>query len=211
MVIFIYVMLKMRNYKSNKKIVFLFVTSMIIAFVLIFNQALISVLHDIFDNRIVNALYETINENEYSNLINKFQNIFKNNSSFTKKDERFYMYNMTYKLIVEYPWGLGNSNWLIQSELYKISGVASHTHNFLLQWYLRFGVLTIVILYPLLRFLKGLKYKTTASLVLMVFVINQTFGYGLWNMKYLALMIIFYVINEKEIVLLRGKQNENIQ
>ncbi|MCF6298123.1 MAG: oligosaccharide repeat unit polymerase [Flavobacteriaceae bacterium] len=197
----LYILMKMRNYKNNQKLVFLFSLTIATAFILIFYQPLIVVLHEVSDNRIVNALHEILVETEYGNFIDKLKNIFSTDAVFTKKDNRFYMYNMTYKLLLKYPWGLGNSNWLIQSELYRISGVASHTHNFIIQWYLRYGVFIVVLIYPMLRFIKGLKYKTTASLVLTVFLINNTFGYGLWNMKYLVLMVIFYVINEKEIII----------
>lgn len=112
-------------------------------------------------------------------------------------DGRIDMYQTAWSVINSFPFGLGGSDWLIQTEMQKI-GVGSHTHNIFLQFYLKIGPFLFLPMVAVIWFfaknnLRGIGY------IWVVFFIQNLSGHGFWNQKYLFVTVLLAVISLKQI------------
>lgn len=112
-------------------------------------------------------------------------------------DGRSEMYQIAWSVINDFPFGLGGSDWLIQTEMQKI-GVGSHTHNIFLQSYLKIGPLLLLPLVAVTWFFAKNNLKGVGYIWAIVFLQNLL-GHGFWNQKYLFLIVLLLVISLKQI------------
>jgi hypothetical protein len=94
-------------------------------------------------------------------------------------------------LLNEFPLGVGLSDWAIQSEFsLQPGGISSHSHNWILQFFLKFGVISVVLISVLLiycvSFLKD-GYFFHAGFIF----ISMMSGYGWWNIKWVTTLLFF--------------------
>jgi len=122
-------------------------------------------------------------------LINTISEISSNNFS----DGRVVMYANTIAVIGQYPLGIGLSDWAIQTQL-GLYGTGSHTHNFALQWYLKFGPLAVFPIAFLVGGLVGL-YRRGFTIPVVIILVNILTGYGFWNAKYfVVILFVFFAV-----------------
>jgi len=113
-------------------------------------------------------------------------------------DGRSGMYQTALAVIDSFPFGLGGSDWLIQTEMQKI-GVGSHTHNVFLQFYLKVGPLLLIPVVAVIWFFSKNNLRGVGYIWVIVFIQNMT-GHGLWNQKYLLVIVFLVVISLRQIV-----------
>ena len=113
-------------------------------------------------------------------------------------DGRSDMYQTALGVIGSFPFGLGGSDWLIQTEMQKI-GVGSHTHNVFLQSYLKIGPLLFIPVVAATLFFYRNNLRGVGYIWVIVFIQNMT-GHGFWNQKYLLVVILLLVISLRRIV-----------
>lgn len=108
-------------------------------------------------------------------------------------DGRGGMYDTALSVILNYPLGLGNSDWAIQSKMQEI-GVGSHTHNIILQLYLKLGIFGILMIFLLPRY-PVIKCNPYFLLALFIIVTSNLTGHGYWNVKtlFIHIFLIFGV------------------
>ena len=98
------------------------------------------------------------------------------------QDGRSEMYRIATETVKANPFGIGLSDWAIQYEM-GLHGVGSHTHNFFIQMYLKFGIFSIFIYGLFFRFIYFLvSHKYWFHLLFFGITLNT--GYGFWNIKY---------------------------
>ena len=111
-------------------------------------------------------------------------------------DGRSGMYQTAWSVINSFPFGLGGSDWLIQTEMQKI-GVGSHTHNIFLQFYLKIGPLLLIPVVAVTWFFAKNNLSGVGYIWAIVFIQNLT-GHGFWNQKYLFVTVLLLVISLKQ-------------
>jgi O-antigen ligase len=114
-------------------------------------------------------------------------------------DGRVGMYGGAFQVIHKYPFGLGLSDWAIQQELGKFT-VGSHTHNFILQWYLKFGLSLFFIMIPIFLILRSCINNPVLLAIWIPIFFNHMTGYGYWNFKYsfiMGFLIVFSIYYKK--------------
>jgi hypothetical protein len=190
-VFFIVFLYKIRSFNKKKRIIYLLSLSIMLFVFSMFSKSVIHFLAEKTHLSTFLRLDETLNMQVESE-----ENI----------DGRYIMYLNTFYILMNSPMGFGNSDWLIQDKL-SLYGTGSHTHNFFLQNYLKYGFATILLIYPIRKIFLGIKYNTYTSYLFIGIMINQFTGVGFWNIKYLILVTIFFVINMKEIKLIKEIKN----
>jgi hypothetical protein len=113
------------------------------------------------------------------------------NISQLNQDGRFAMYLGVFSLLEKYPLGIGLSDWAIQSELNNFT-VGSHSHNFIIQSYLKYGP-SILILFPIVMS-TVLKLNRNLVMLWFIFLFHQMTGYGFWNQKYMFVIALVLAI-----------------
>lgn len=152
---------------------------------------------------VINFLSKTTNLSTFQRLS---ESLIVDTSNSKNIDGRVGMYLNSYRVFLTNPFGLGNSDWLIQDNL-SVFGTGSHTHNFFIQNYFKYGLGALLLIYPLVKIFKGIKNNTLSSYLLIGIMINQFTGVGFWNIKYLFLVTIFFVINLKELEFNEWRRN----
>ena len=122
-------------------------------------------------------------------------------NSGTFEDGRSDMYRTAINTVISNPFGVGLSDWAIQTEM-SLHGVGSHSHNFFIQMFLKFGLISMVIYaYFIYCCYFLLKYKYWFHLL--YFCVGLNTGYGFWNLKYCAIFIwvcvTLYVIAQPDL------------
>ena len=78
-------------------------------------------------------------------------------------------------------------------------GVGSHTHNVFLQFYLKVGPLLLIPVVAVIWFFSKNNLRGVGYIWVIVFIQNMT-GHGLWNQKYLLVIVFLVVISLRQIV-----------
>ena len=103
------------------------------------------------------------------------------------EDGRVEMYRTSINTILSNPFGVGLSDWAIQSEM-SVHGVGSHSHNFFLQIFLKFGLIS-VFLFCFFIYCCYFLVKNKYWFHILYFFIGLNTGYGFWNLKYCTIFI----------------------
>lgn len=111
------------------------------------------------------------------------------------QDGRSEMYQTAITTTQSNPFGVGLSDWAIQAEM-AIHGVGSHTHNFFIQMYLKFGLLSVFIYLQFFYFIYFL-IKHNFWYQLLFFGISFNTGYGFWNVKYALVFMWLCLLLDK--------------
>ena len=106
-------------------------------------------------------------------------------------DGRSVVFSSLGELLSKFPLGVGLSDWAIQSELtMQLDGIDSHSHNWIIQFYLKFGVMAIfflgIIINYIYLFLKSEYYFHAIFILISMFT-----GYGWWNIKWVTALFFF--------------------
>lgn len=112
------------------------------------------------------------------------------------QDGRSGMYNAALSVVQKYPFGVGLSDWAIQSKM-SIFGTGSHTHNFLIQSYLKYGFAIVLFIFPLIILAKQISLNLLLLPIWVVFFLNQMTGYGFWNQKFCMFFMLLFVVTVK--------------
>ena len=108
-------------------------------------------------------------------------------NSGTFEDGRLEMYRTSINTILSNPFGVGLSDWAIQAEM-SVHGVGSHTHNFFLQMFLKFGLMSVFI-FCFFIYCCYFLIKNKYWFHILYFSIGLSTGYGFWNLKYSTIFI----------------------
>jgi O-antigen ligase len=103
------------------------------------------------------------------------------------EDGRVEMYRTSINTILSNPFGVGLSDWAIQSEM-SVHGVGSHSHNFFLQIFLKFGLISVFI-FCFFIYCCYFLVKNKYWFHILYFFIGLNTGYGFWNLKYCTIFI----------------------
>jgi hypothetical protein len=104
--------------------------------------------------------------------------------------------NAGINVVRKYPLGLINSDWRIQEELLQF-GHPSHSHNTFVQFYLKYGPLSIVLFVELARGIAvGLGRKSPYAYALLLLFSGWAVDYAMCVTKYAFILFAIARLNE---------------
>ena len=159
----------------NTRLIFMFMTCLFLVVIMFFVED-IGVLE--FENFVA-----------ISRTIETFSQI----SAGTFEDGRYLVLTSVISLLYEFPFGVGLSDWAIQSEFSKQNyGIDSHSHNWFFQFYLKFGLLALCLFIWLFKYIFIFFKNKLFFQTLFIIVISLT-GYGWWNIKWVTVLFFFFL------------------
>lgn len=116
-------------------------------------------------------------------------------------DGRSEIYRAALDLLWNHPFGIGNSDWLIQEQL-RPYGFTSHTHNIIAQFYLKYGPLSFLALaWVVFALLRSSRQSPHLLAIVAILALINTTGYPYWNQKalfvHLGLILTIIKIGEQ--------------
>ena len=114
-------------------------------------------------------------------------------SSGNFEDGRSLVLKSVLLMLKEFPVGVGLSDWAIQSELsLQEGGISSHSHNWMAQFFLKFGVMGVILVSVLLNYLVSFLKNGYFFHAGFLFIVMMS-GYGWWNIKWVTTLLFFFL------------------
>jgi len=167
----------------NARLVFITIFALVSSYFIFFTQLVGNVTIDTFVS--ITRLLESVSQLSNGNF----------------EDGRSLVLKSVLLLLNEFPVGVGLSDWAIQTELaLQPGGIGSHSHNWIFQFFLKFGVMAVIIISVLVFYFVSFLKNGYFFHVGFLFIAMMS-GYGWWNIKWVASLLFF-------ILFLRASQRQ---